>query len=149
MMYAFLKPFTFILLILLLISVSSCEEDDSVIDVRTRSLAGESEFGRTWQISGIEIELGTVDPHACVKDNNFTYYPNDTYEVNEGKSKCDPGDPPAWVGHWLFNRSKTQLTIEIGDSSRVWSLEHLSGSVHKISSNFDGDWRTYDFRSAN
>lgn len=140
------KPTLLILVAALISILGSCAEDpDEPYHENTRSLTGGSSFGRTWQISSIEIELGTVDPHSCVKDNYFTYYPDGTYEVNEGRSKCDPRDPPAWSGTWSYGRNQTELVIVIGDSTRVWELDRLTSNFHKISSDFNGDWRTYHF----
>ena len=148
-MATFFKPLI-CLIPFCIILLSSCDEEPNEPgDQRTTSLTGGSDFGRTWQLTSIEIELGTVNPHDCVEDNFFTYYPDGTYEVNEGSSKCDPHDPPAWIGEWRFNRNQTEITIVIGDSTRVWELDLLTNSTHEISSDFNGDWRTYRFTSVN
>lgn len=88
----------FLRLTLLVLIISGCVENSPQPVSRAELIAGTNEFGKTYQVNEIEIELGTITPHKCVTDNFITYYPNGTYEINEGATKCDPNDPPGMLG---------------------------------------------------
>ena len=139
-------------LILLVIVFSTCVlliacEDSYNEPSKNELLAGSTADGKRWNITLIEVELGSIRPFPCVKDNNITYFPDGRYEVNEGQTKCDPSDPPAYVGSWSFNRSKTQLTIIIGDSLKVYALEQIDFNNHRITAQFNEGPRTYILKS--
>ena len=124
----------------------ACEDDNfSSLNRNETYLTNNDDFGKTWQIVDIEIDLGVLVPHSCVSDNNFTYYPDGRYEVNEGVSKCNPNDPPAWVGTWFLNENQNTMTIVLGDSIRTWDVESIGESTHRLSSFFNNDLRIYTF----
>lgn len=128
--------------------LSACGKD-SQEEIFTERISGTSFVGKPWSLTGIDIELGTVIPLSCIGDNNFTYFQNGRYEVNEGVTKCEATDPPGLVGSWFFNENETQITVQIEDSIRVWDIIDITSSVHRLSSNFDGDIRTYTFEAIN
>ncbi|MEP0987018.1 hypothetical protein [Ekhidna sp.] len=133
----------FLRLFLLATILISCVEDSPRPESRSHLFSGTDEFGKTWQIEEIEIELGTLVPHSCLTDNFITYYPNGTYEINEGASKCNPSDPPGVMGKWYLNRLENRLFVEIGDSIQSWEIEETKEASHRISSNFIEGYRTY------
>lgn len=135
----------FLRLSLLSLILLSCVEDSPRPESRSQLFAGTDQFGKTWQINEIEIEIGTLIPHSCLTDNFITYYPNGTYEINEGASKCNPNDLPGIIGEWYLNRSENQLYVEIGDSIQIWEIEDTKEDSHRISSNFKEGYRTYSF----
>ena len=132
-----------------LIFLSSCYHDSPTPLSTSELIAGVDEFGKTYQVNHITIEIGTVTPHECVTDNFITYYPNGRYEINEGATKCNPNDSPAVVGFWRIDRSETFLTVEIGDSTQVWEIESIENSSHAVTSTFREGLRTYSFHSSN
>lgn len=136
---------TAILLIILtcLFFLMSCDESGNQIISNRDLIAGSEAEGKTWRISTIEVELGALVPKSCLTDNNITYFPGGQYEVNEGSTKCDPTDPPAYTGRWFFNKDETELTVQMGDSVKVWNILQLKSDKHRISSTFVDGQRTY------
>jgi hypothetical protein len=118
----------------------SCGDDSSAIS-NEEFLAGRTAEGKNWRITLIEVELGSIDPFPCVADNNITYFPNGRYEVNEGTTKCDPLDPPAYLGSWILD--DRTLTITLDDSVRVWNLDIITSNRQEISSQFSDGERIY------
>lgn len=120
---------------------------DSKDEKITDNIAGNSLVGKSWSVSNIEIDLGTVTPKPCVSDNNFTYFESGRYEVNEGTTKCGSEDPPGLIGDWFINDDNTEIIIQIEDSVRTWTIIDIQSTIHMLSSDFDGDLRTYTFLS--
>jgi hypothetical protein len=138
----------FLRLLLLAMIISGCYDNGPKPLSPSELIAGNDEYGRTYQIDQIEIELGTVQPHRCVTDNFITYYPNGTYEINEGGSKCDPKDPPGVIGSWHINQSTDELIVEVNDSIQVWNIDDISNDSHRVTSSFKEGYRTYTFVSS-
>lgn len=133
----------FLRLILLSLIILSCTDSTPKPDSRSDLFSGSDAFGKTWQIQDIEIELGTLQPKSCVVDNFITYYPDGTYEVREGATKCDPGDPPAIIGKWYLDNDEETLFVVIDGTTQAWEIEETKTDIHRITSNFiEGD-RTY------
>lgn len=132
--------------IITIIIITSCGTDNRDEEI-TQKIAGNSLVGKSWSVSNIEIDLGTVTPKDCVSDNNFTYFESGRYEVNEGTTKCASEDPPGLVGDWFINDDNSEITIQIGDSTRIWTIIDIQSASHMLSSSFDGDLRTYTFLS--
>ncbi|MEP1033173.1 hypothetical protein [Ekhidna sp.] len=116
---------------------------------RADLFSGQDAFGKTWQIQQIEIDLGTLLPNSCVTDNFITYYPNGTYEINEGATKCDPSDLPGIIGEWYLDSMEERLFVEIDDSIQVWDIDETQTDSHKITSSFKEGNRTYTFTLSN
>lgn len=135
----------FLRLSLLSLIIFSCAESTPRPESRSELFSGVNEFGKTWQIQQIEIELGTLQPKTCVTDNFITYYPNGTYEINEGATKCDPQDLPGVIGQWFLNNDEDRLFVEIGDSVQVWDINSTTTESHRITSDFLEGNRTYTF----
>ncbi len=138
----------FRLLILSLILFSSCELNEPKPVGREELIAGTSNFGKTWQINQIEVELGALTPKRCITDNFITYFPNSRYEMNEGATKCESSDPPAISGNWIIEDDET-LIITFSDSVQVWDIESLVENQQIISSEFEEGSRTYTLFSSN
>lgn len=126
--------------------LSACYEENDSVPSTVQLLAGNDAFGKGWKITGIEVSgLGKLSPFDCTADNNIIYYPNGRHEVSEGYEKCDPNDPPAYVGSWSFNSPKDSLFITLGDSVRSWYVDALTQTSMRLTSRFDSDKRTYVF----
>ena len=142
----YFKAFVLLIFLVCLFFMMSCTGDGNPALSNTQLLAGVDDTGKTWRITGIETDLGTVDPFDCVSDNNITYFPNGRYEVNEGASKCDPSDPVAFIGDWDFSSQENQLSVVVGDSARIWVIVELREQIHRIESSFPDGQRTYVLR---
>ncbi len=139
----------FLRLTLLSLIIFSCTESSTRPDSRSDLFSGSDSFGKTWQIQEIEIELGTLQPKSCVMDNYITYFPNGTYEINEGATKCDPSDPPGAIGKWYLDDAEETLFVEIGGETQVWDIDETKTDSHRITSNFQEGDRTYTFVLSN
>ncbi|SNT26699.1 hypothetical protein SAMN05421640_3050 [Ekhidna lutea] len=135
----------FLRLILLSFIAVSCIDNSPRPKSPGELISGTDEFGKTYQVDEIEIEIGTVTPHRCVTDNFITYFPNGNYEINEGATKCEPHDPPGTIGQWYMDRSEERLIVEIGDSLQVWEVDEIDDQTHRITSSFKEGHRTYTF----
>jgi len=112
-----LSIFTFLLFVF-----SSCNKEKvkSKTDLLTQ---------KAWKIQKLETKEGnnpweddfpTWD--ACSKDDRYVFRANNTYEFNEGLTKCDPSDPQIIdTGTWSFTNNETKLLID-GDEFTIVSL---------------------------
>lgn len=139
----------FLRLTLLTLVIASCAESTPRPTSRADLFSGNDTFGKTWQVQEIELEIGTLQPNTCVTDNFITYYPNGTYEVNEGASKCDPSDPPGEVGKWFLDDREETLFVDINGSIQRWEIDLTRSDLHRISSSFEEGDRTYTFILSN
>jgi len=140
---AFFRP-----ILLSFIILTACDFDEPKPESRDVLLAGTDRFGKTYQINKIEVELGELVPKQCITDNFITYFPNGSYEINEGATKCNPFDDPASSGTWqLINDER--LVITFRDSLQSWAIESLSESHHTILSEFSEGLRAYTLGSSN
>lgn len=135
----------FLRLTILILFFSSCSDHGIKPESRSEQLSGTNQFGKTWQIQRIEVELGTLIPKTCLTDNFITYYPNGTYEINEGATKCTPDDPPGLIGNWSLDRSENRLIVEISDSTQIWDIDQTNVNSHRITSSFKEGHRSYSF----
>ncbi len=140
---AFFRLTVFVLII------TSCAETSTRPTSRADLFSGQDSFGKTWQIQSIEIELGTLQPNSCVTDNFITYYPNGTYEINEGATKCEPGDPPGVIGQWYLDTQEENIFIDINGNVQVWEITETQTDSHRITSNFTEGNRTYTYILSN
>ena len=92
--------------------LNSCKKEDtkSKTDLITQ---------KTWMIQKVESKEGTnpweddfPNWDACSKDDRYIFRVNNTYEFNEGLTKCDPTDPQIFdSGSWAFTNNETKLLI--------------------------------------
>lgn len=139
----------FLRLTLLSLIIISCSESTPRPESRSDLFSGQDAFGKTWQVQEIEIELGTLRPNSCVTDNFITYYPDGTYEINEGATKCDPSDPPGATGQWHLDNSEEKLFVEINNNIQIWEIKETRSDSHRITSSFEEGDRTYTFVLSN
>lgn len=48
----------------------------------------------------------------CIKDDHTTFFAGGTGELDEGPTKCDPGDPQSTPLTWSITPDETQLEVE-------------------------------------
>lgn len=70
----------------------------------------------------------------CHKDNYYTFRTNGELELNEGTTRCDPGDPQTESGTWQLTQNDTHLAIG-GDE---YKLEELTASTLKWREDYSG-----------
>lgn len=104
------------LVFLLSASMLSCKLTEPEGDVVTL-LAGQSSVA--WRVSagkvkteGAEIDVvGAQNP--CVLDNQVILYADGRFELSEGPSACQVGDPALiYSGRWSYNPATRGLTID-------------------------------------
>lgn len=87
---------------------------------------------KTWVIQKFEEKAGTANwvddfPNfdACSKDDQYVFRANNTYEFNEGATKCAPTDPQIFdTGAWAFLDNETKLRI----GSEDFNIEKLDNT---------------------
>lgn len=124
------KLFVFLLLV---IASGACKKDDEAAPVTKTNFLTTG----TWVLSAVTSDEdgdGTyetndfVDFLDCYKDNFYTFHPNGSWEMNEGPSKCDPGDPQTESSTWQLtdNDSNIQLAYD------TYSVQQLTNSTLQI-----------------
>ncbi len=98
----------------LVISFSACKKDDPKPKTKMDLLTASA-----WKITDIQYKSGTgawqSDPSfatspTCQKDDQLVFKANNTYEFNEGPSKCTASDPQIFdTGAWAFQDNETKL----------------------------------------
>ncbi len=48
----------------------------------------------------------------CIKDDHTTFIADGSAELDEGATKCDPGDPQTISLTWSINQDETQLEVQ-------------------------------------
>jgi hypothetical protein len=85
-----------------------------------------------WKQTGGEMKAGAAgtwqaDPNftsmtACEKDNITVFKTDNTFEANEGATKCSPSDPQViYTGVWAFQNNETTITV-LGQSAGIEQL---------------------------
>lgn len=104
---------------------------------------------KTWLIQKFEEKAGSANwtddfPSwdACSKDDQYIFRANNTYEFNEGATKCDPNDPQIFAtGAWTFLENETKIRIgtddfrieQLDNSSLILSAqETVGGTLYQI-----------------
>lgn len=67
----------------------------------------------TWKFSAATVNGTDASNYidACQKDNIYTFVTNGTGNVDEGATKCDPGDPQTIPFTWNFANNETVLHL--------------------------------------
>ena len=75
----------------------------------------------------------------CYTDNFYTFRSNAQLELNEGPTKCAPGDPQTELATWSFTQNETHLMINADEyvlmelnSSKVIIKEELAGGRSSV-----------------
>lgn len=130
------------LVITLLVTGSSCDKDDDVIQTpvtRAQLLA------RSWKQTDLLASVPGGSPtsvfltvmEACQRDNIWTFKSDGTYIVTEGATKCNAADPDtATTGTWVLTDSDTKITIDdVNEAAQTFSITELTSSSLKINGN--------------
>ena len=102
-------------------SSSSCSKSTDASTSATAATKTQLLTSSDWIIIGLEYRKETAttwtDDYAlwlaCQKDNKFVFKTNNSYEFNEGASKCNPSDPQILqAGTWQLTSNETVLAIQ-------------------------------------
>lgn len=97
---------------------SSCKDKAVETRSKTELMAGTS--SKSWKITkaeathplGLKIDLVTTQ-QACITDNVLTFNSNGTYDIKEGATKCNTGDPDlVLTANWTFMENETKFKID-------------------------------------
>ncbi len=98
----------------------SCKTKDVIVVPKTKTELLAGTVSKTWKNikaeatnpSGLKIDLVTTQP-TCVTDNLLIFFPNKTYELREGLTKCNASDPDLLLkANWSYNATETQFSID-------------------------------------
>jgi hypothetical protein len=119
---------------------AACKKEDAKPQTKTEILTQ-----KPWVIQKFEERIGTaawVDDFpnfdACSKDDLYIFRANNTYEFNEGPTKCNASDPQIFeTGNWIFKNNETVLSLDgedfnidqLAENSMVISLSESFGGV--------------------
>lgn len=96
---------------LAVLTFSSCQKEDNTPPAKTKSqLITQS----TWKFSGATVGGSDVSAflQTCQKDNILTFSASGgTGTLDEGPTKCNPGDPQTSPFTWNFLNNESQLFI--------------------------------------
>ena len=136
------------LAIVSLFSFSSCKKEETKTKTKTDILTQ-----KPWVVTKFEEKAGTAPweddfPNfdACNKDDQYVFRTNNTYEFNEGATKCDPTDPQIFgAGNWSFKNNETILSFDgedfnldqLNENSMIISLqESIGGTIYQVRISF-------------
>ncbi len=113
------RQLSFLFIILLLFS--SCEENS---DTYYKKKNSELLTNKNWVITGHSIKENNSydkdrfdDYDACNRDDTFRFFKNGTYELNEGRTKCNSNDPQVFQqGTWKVGYNNLEIT-KMGSST--------------------------------
>ena len=116
---------TFCSLALLALLFAACSKKDKTLSKSELLTSG------TWKLTAAEEDadgdgIYEADNYAffsdCFKDNYYTFQPSGILEMNEGPTKCAPGDPQTETGNWQLTQNETHLMVD-GDE---WIMQELT-----------------------
>lgn len=129
--------------LLIIVVFTSCSKDDNKNALKSKtSLITQS----PWSMTKLETKTNNgiwsdIYPglNACTKDNKSTFSSSGTYTLDEGATKCDPGDPQNSTLSWSFGANETMLTI----GTATYTLDQLGETTLVFSSSSENNGNTY------
>ncbi|HET9431464.1 MAG TPA: lipocalin family protein [Chitinophagaceae bacterium] len=127
-----LKPTA--LLLIFALGFTSCSKDDDPAPKSKTTLLTQKD----WVMTKLEGKVNN-EPYldifpsldACFKDDRYVFKTGNTFEFNEGPTKCDPADPQIYeTGSWAFTNNETKITI----GSDPYSIDQIDENSFIISS---------------
>lgn len=139
-----------------LLQSSSCKKDEDPVPQKTKT---ELITAANWKFLKIEFRTtptgawsdGSGLVQACEKDNINVYRVNGTYEINEGATKCDVGDPQIIeTGTWVFQNNETEIkqTATGSVSPYVYGVEQVTETSLILTTTEDVAGTTYYIRAS-
>lgn len=130
-----------------LLTVTSCSKDDDTPDPppTEKSKLTNKDFvvsDYNVVINGAVYETYS-DLASCVKDDIIRFLDDNSGSVDEGNTKCDPGDPQTTHFTWAFQSSDKKLKIQSDGDATVYDIKINNGTTLKLEytqvDDFDGD----------
>jgi hypothetical protein len=83
--------------------------------------------------SGAWEELIPAFP-ACEIDNRYEFSKTGTYMINEGATRCSPGDPQTKNGNWAFQLGESRIRISLAGTGgpTIYNLEGVGDNFLKL-----------------
>lgn len=152
------KRFTFIAF--LLVALAACTENVKVVPFTYPEVfTGKTKQG--WTIRSVQLlQVGkgtlTFNLDPCITDDLYIFYnnPERTYQVTDGATKCNAGDPDVIVdSSWSFINSTAALTIIVpilSDSALPFIVKEADNTKLVIDIYFDDNKSNYriNFKTA-
>lgn len=121
-----------LIVLLLATALGSCNKDDAEPATHANFLTT-----GTWLLSavtsdddgdGVYETNDYADFMDCYTDNFYTFHPNGTWEMNEGPSKCDPGDPQTESSTWALTNNDSSINL----ASDIYTVQQLTNTTLQI-----------------
>ena len=142
-----MKLLKYSLIVLISISLFSCEKDDDTTEpttpttpTNTEKLCGKNFITSDYTLirNGVTIITG-LDPNgipACEQDDIQRFETDGSLAIDEGATKCDPTDPQTEAGNWAFYDSETKLIFEPGPDADTINIITNNGTVLTLGGSF-------------
>lgn len=107
------------------LAISACKEDEpSPAEILTAGvcwkmtlLEGYDTANKLWVAVPIE---------DCDADNCFTFRADQTFTVEEGTAKCDPGDPQESEGAWSISDDGKKISLSDDGNTETGTIVELT-----------------------
>ena len=118
--------------------LSSCKKSETAAPTpltKTQLISAKS-----WKLTAVTVKKNNdapvdefLDYDACEKDDLYTYRANNTYEANEGATKCNPSaNQIRATGTWAFTTNETKLSTTVGTFVNIYDLVELTATTLKV-----------------
>lgn len=95
-----------------------------------------------WVRTSLMITINTNPPYddhqtsaPCIRDNRWVFRTNGSYELNQGPTKCNVGDPQIIeTGSWSFANNETKLTI----GTSTFTIDQLTETTMVLTYTYSG-----------
>ena len=115
-----------------MIALSACKKEDTKPVTKSNFLTS-----GTWIVTDVVSDDdgdGTYETHdfpdfdPCYADNIYTFHSDGKWEMNEGASKCDPGDPQSDIALWQLINNEKDIIL----GTDTYSIVELSSTILKV-----------------
>jgi len=130
------------------VNLISCKKENNDVSAKTKLLTQQD-----WKLSKKEEKVNS-DPFidylpslmSCTQDDKYIFRTNNSYEINEGATKCNNSDPEIILtGTWQFTQNETKIKIDAAESL----INQLDNSTLIISGSYytnpDTNYYRYTF----
>ena len=122
---------------IIMIAIFSCKKEDTKPVTKSDFLTS-----GTWAVTDVVSDDdgdGTYETHdfpdfeACYRDNIYTFHSDGKWEMNEGASKCDPGDPQSDTALWQLINNEKDIILGVD----TYSIVELSETTLRVKLMYD------------
>lgn len=132
--------FLFCLTVFSLFILASCKKDKDEDPSTPLSIVGKwKQSSGTYNPAYFGTTDYFADYEACEKDDIIEFKSDNTFEINEGATKCDPSDPQVlFTDNYSYNAATKTLTID-GQSIVI----ELTATTLTVNDEFEDNGVTY------